>query len=57
MKSDLEKHKRVFEALGSKCHVEDTEDQLSGIGFSMTKRGDLIVKVKGSTERVMKIKF
>lgn len=57
LKSDLEKHKRVFEALGSKCHVEDTEDQLSGIGFSMTKRGDLIVKVKGSTERVMKIKF
>lgn len=37
LKSELEKHKRVFEALGSKCHVEDSEDQLSGIGFSMTK--------------------
>ena len=57
LKSDLEKHKRVFEALGAKCHVEDTDDQLSGIGFSMTRRADLIVKVKGATERVMKIKF
>lgn len=57
LKNDLVKHKRVFEALGSKCHVEDSDDQLSGIGFSMTKRADLIVKVKGATERVMKIKF
>ncbi len=57
LKNELVEHKRVFEALGSKCHVEDTDDQLSGIGFSMTKRDDLIVKVKGATERVMKIKF
>jgi len=57
LKEDLMKHKRVFEALGGKMKVEDGDDQLSGIGFCMTKRGELIVRVKGSVERVMKIKF
>lgn len=57
LKEDLMKHKRVFEALGGKMKVEDSDDQLSGIGFCMTKRGELIVRVKGSVERVMKIKF
>lgn len=57
LKQELVQHKRVFEALGSKMHVADDPNQLSGIGFSSTKRDDVIVKVKGATERVFKIKF
>lgn len=57
LKPELEQHRRVFEALGSKAHVKDVDDQLSGVGFSLTKRNDLIIKVKGATERVVKVKF
>jgi hypothetical protein len=57
LKNDLIEHKRVFEALGSKMRVEPSEDQLSGLGFSSTQRNSIIVKVKGSVSRVIKVTF
>ena len=57
LKNELEVHKRVFEALGGKMAVETVNDQLSGIGFSTTKRASVIIKVSGSTDRIMKVVF
>lgn len=57
LKEELTPHKRVFEALGSKMRVEESDEQLSGIGFSSTKSDSVIVEVEGKTKRVMKINF
>jgi len=57
LNNDILKHKRVAAALGSKAKVDDCDNQLSGVGFSSTLRNDLIVKVKGNVERVLKIKI
>lgn len=51
-------HRKVLEALSSKAHVLETNDQLSGIGFSSTLRNSLVLKVKSaSIERILKVKF
>ena len=54
---DLYEHRKVMEALSSKMRVEDSDDQLSGVGFATDKRAEVIVKVIGNVERVLKIKF
>jgi hypothetical protein len=55
--NDLTPHRRVFEALGSMMRVQDTDDQLSGIGFSSTQRNSIIAKITGAVSRTVKIIF
>lgn len=57
LNNELMQHKKVFEALGSKMKVDKIDNQLSGIGFSDTKRNDIIVRVEGQTKRILKIKI
>jgi hypothetical protein len=54
---DLLKHKKVMEVLGNTALIEPTDKQLSGLGFNSTVKDELIVKVKGSFSRMLKIKF
>ena len=54
---ELYEHRKVMEALGSKMRVADTDDQLSGVGFATDKRAEVVVKVIGNAERVLKVKF
>ncbi len=59
LKQELTPHKRVFEAMAGKMNVESQpfDKQLSGIGFSTTQRNNLIVRVKGRFDRMIKVVF
>ncbi|AGH32128.1 hypothetical protein VPHG_00061 [Vibrio phage 11895-B1] len=54
---ELQPHRKVFEVLASQLKAEYSEDQLSGVGFSSTLRNDVTLRVKGSFNRVLKVKF
>lgn len=57
LKEELMKNRKVFEVLGSKTKAQPTNNQVSGLGFSSTKRDELIVKVQGAMNRTLKVKF
>ena len=54
---ELYNHRKVMEALGGQMRCETTDDQLSGLGFALDKRAELVIKVTSATERTFKIKF
>ena len=43
---ELDKHRKVFEIVGEKTKCPPTEEQLSGLGFSSTKKECLTLRVK-----------
>lgn len=52
LRPGLEKHRKVFETLGSRLMCESTNDQLSGVGFSAARGDAVTVKVDGRTYNV-----
>lgn len=57
LSDSLNKHRKVFEVLGSKLKVTASDEQLSGVGFSSTQRNHVFVKVTGSFTRTLKVLF
>lgn len=53
----LREHRKVFEVLGSKMKAEESDHQLSGLGFSSTQRNHVFCKVSGNFNRTLKITF
>lgn len=53
----LDPHRRVFEALGNNMMVKFAREQLCGLGFSSTIKNDVLVKVTGKTQRVIRVQF
>lgn len=53
----LEPHRKVFEVIGDKTKCQPTDGQLSGLGFSSTKKESFIVKVQqGKRQRIFNVK-
>lgn len=57
LKADLNEHRKVFEVLGSKLKAEKSDDQLSGLGFSLTQKNAVLCKVAGAFSRTIKLIF
>lgn len=58
LRSDLEEHRKVFEVLGAKTKTQPSTEQLSGVGFSSTRKDEAVVVVdttRGS--KAYRIKF
>lgn len=55
LKGELNPHRKVFEVLASQSKVQYNEEQLSGIGFSTSKRETLVFKVTGSYARFIEV--
>lgn len=52
----LVEHRKVFEIIGEKTKCQPTEGQLSGVGFSSTKKDSVIVKVMtGQKQRLYNV--
>jgi hypothetical protein len=54
---ELDAHRKVIEVVGAKMKTENSDRQLSGLGFSSTQRNSLLVRVKGSFTRTVKVVF
>lgn len=57
LRSDLEPHRKVFEVVGSRMKPADAEEQLSGLGFSSTRRDSVTCRIRGSFTRTIKVTF
>ena len=55
--NDLAKHRRVLELVGSKVRAAESVDQLSGLGFSSTRRDHAILRVTGAMTRTLRVEF
>lgn len=57
LKEELNADRKVLELVGSKTKVADSDNQLSGLGFSSTQKNSIVVRVTGAITRTIKVVF
>lgn len=57
LREELTPHRKVIEMVGAKMRTEESDRQLSGLGFSSTQRNEVLVRVTGAFTRTVKVVF
>lgn len=58
LRGDLEQHRKVFDLIAQKSKCAESEDQISGLGFSSTRHDTVTVQVKiGNRTRNFNVNF
>lgn len=57
LRPDLDAHRKVIEMVGAKMKTDESNDQLSGVGFSSTQRNSIMCRVTGAFTRIINITF
>ena len=57
LRDDLHEHRKVLEIVSAKTKCEESAEQLSGVGFSSTKRESVTVRTHGDGSRLYNVKF
>lgn len=55
LRGDLDQHRKVMELVGSKVRTDESDQQLSGLGFSSTQRNSVVCRVSGSFNRQVRV--
>lgn len=57
LNAELVETRKTLERFGAVNMLEPTDKQLSGLGFNATVKDEVILRLKGSHKRVVKVKF
>ena len=57
LNSELREHRKVLDVLAHTMKVESTDGQLSGLGFNATVKDNVIIRVKGEVNSIIKVTF
>jgi len=54
---ELQPDRKVFEVLGNDLKAPFSEEQLSGLGFSISQTNEVVIKVRGELNRLYNVQF
>ncbi len=57
LNEELNKHRKVLEVVGAKLKTDESDRQLSGLGFSSTQRNSVLCRVQGAFSRTIRVTF